>query len=102
MHNAVVAAPRAQEAAIPRYGADTTVVTAQRAHELALGGVPDLKVTRVRAYAEKCAISGPLNAGDTIAWPDVVELGHLAGEGRPEVDTGSEADGEDVLRGPVH
>ena len=56
----------------------------------------------MRANAEKCAISGPLNAGDTIAWPDVVELGHLAGEGRPEVDTGSEADGEDVLRGPVH
>ena len=42
MHDAVVAAPCAQEAAIPRYGADTTVVTAQRAHKLALSGVPDL------------------------------------------------------------
>ena len=78
MHNAVVAAPRAQEAAIPRYGADTTVVTAQRAHKLALGGVPDLKIARVRANTEKCAISGPLNAGDTITGSDVVELGHLA------------------------
>ena len=78
MHNAVVAAPRAQEAAIPRYGADTTVVTAQRAHKLALGGVPDLKIACMRANTEKSAISRPLNAGDTIVWPDVVELGHLA------------------------
>ena len=78
MHNAVVAAPRAQEATIPRYGADTTVVTAQRAHKLALGSVPDLKIACMRANTEKSAISRPLNAGDTIVWPDVVELGHLA------------------------
>ena len=56
----------------------------------------------MRANPEKCAITGPLNAGHTIARPDVVELGHLAREGRPEVDAGSEADGEDVLRRPVH
>ena len=97
MHNAVVAAPRAQEAAIPRYGADTTVVTAQRAHELALGGIPDLKVTRVRANTEKCAISRPLDAGYAIARPDVAKLGDLAREGRPEVNTGSETDSEDIL-----
>ena len=101
MHNAVIAAPGAQEAIIPSYGANTAVMATERPHKLALGGVPDLQVTCVRAYSEKCAITRPLDASHTIVWPDVVEFGHLAREGRPEVDAGPEADSKDVLRGPV-
>ena len=83
MHDAVVAASSTQKSAIPSDGADSSIVTSERSHKLTLSCVPDLKIAGMRTYTEKCAIAGPLHAGDTIVWSDIVQFSNLAGECRP-------------------
>ena len=76
-------------------------MSAKRSDKLALDCVPDLQITGMSANAKKCAVTGPLDACYAIVRADVIKFGYFAWHGRPEVDTGAEADGECVLRGPV-
>ena len=101
VQDAVVAATRAQEAIVPSDGADATIVASQRLEEFIFGCVPDLELARVRPNSEESAVSGPLHARDTVIRPDVTQLGHFAVLSGPEVDTGTEAHGQNILRGPV-
>ena len=51
----------------------------------------------MRADGEQGAVAGPLDARDAVVGPDVAQLRHLAILGRPEVDAGAEADGQNIL-----
>ena len=102
MQDAVIAAPRAQEAIVPSDGTDATIVAAKRLQELILGCVPDLQLSRVRAHCKKGTIAGPLHACNTVIGPNIAQFRHLAVLSGPEVDAGAETHGQNILRRPVH
>ena len=72
MHDAVVTTSSTQKSAIPRDGTDTSIMTSERSHKLTLSRVPDLKIAGMRTDTEKCAITRPLDARDTIIWSNIV------------------------------
>ena len=89
MQDAVIAAPRAQEAIVPSDGADATIVAAERLQELILGCIPDLQLSRVSAHCKKGTVSRPLHACDTVIGPNIAQLRHLAVLSGPKVNAGA-------------
>jgi len=76
-------------------------VASHRLDALVLDRVPDLQLSRVRPHGKEAAISGPLHARYAVIGPDVAQLSDFAVHSRPKIDTGAEANGEDILCGPV-
>ena len=78
MQDAMVAATRAKERVVPSHSADASIVATHRAHELALSGVPDLKLASVSSNGEVGAVAGPLDAGHSVRGAKVTEPRDLA------------------------
>ena len=97
----MVAAARAKEAIVPGHCANATIMATKRLQQLVLGCIPDLEFARVSADREEGTVARPLYAGYTVIWPNITQLGHFAVLSGPEVDAGTEAHGQNILRGPV-
>ena len=102
VQNAVIAAASAQESIIPSHSTNATIMATHSLQQLVLRRIPDLELAGVRADGEQGAVAGPLDTRDAVVGPDVAQLRHLAILGRPEVDAGAEADGQNILCRPVN
>ena len=56
----------------------------------------------MRAHREQLAIAAPLYTSYSVGWTDVAELCHFAIGCGPQVDAGTEAYSEHILRRPVN
>ena len=67
------------------------------------GDVPDLDKPPVGPHGHLVSPLGPADGGDGVVLVgQITEASHLAGEGGPEVDAGSQANTQHVLAAPVN